>query len=181
MLLTYWTAGVADAIYVGYEGCQMCHRDEFADWERSKHGKAFELLKPGARKSAKHRAELEPDKDYTNSEKCLKCHTTGYKQPGGFVSLAETPTRAGIGCEMCHGPGSEYRLIHRSKHAGFSRGEVMAVGQTFGSVDPDVCRKCHEHEDTPMQPKVDKKYIFVLDERLKDSRAFHKLYAKTNR
>jgi hypothetical protein len=170
----------AEPMFVGYEGCQMCHRDEFADWERSKHAKAFELLKAGARKAAKHKADLEVDKDYTRSDKCIKCHTTGYNRPGGYVSLSETPTRAGIGCEMCHGPGSEYRLIHRSKHAGFTREEVMAAGQTYGSVDPKVCRQCHENEDTPMQPKVDKKYVFVLEERLQDYRAFHKLYGKNN-
>lgn len=163
-------------VYVGYEGCAMCHRDHYADWQRSKHAKAFELLKPGQRVAAKKKAELDPDKDYTTSIKCLKCHTTGYRETGGYVNLEETPTRAGIGCEMCHGPGSEYRKIHKQKHTGFTHEEVGAAGQLYGSLDPKVCARCHEHEDTPMQPSVDEKYKFDRDERLKITRAFHKHY-----
>lgn len=162
--------------FVGYEGCAMCHRDQYADWQKSKHAKAFELLKPGMRVAAKKKAELDPDKDYTTSLKCLKCHTTGYREPGGYVSLEETPTRAGIGCEMCHGPGSEYRKIHKQKHTGFEHAEVMAVGQMYGSEDTKVCARCHGHEDTPMQPKVDEKYVFDLGERLKNTRSYHKHY-----
>jgi len=166
----------AAPVYVGFEGCKMCHRDQHADWEKSKHAKAFELLKPGVRVAAKKKAELDPDKDYTTSIKCLKCHTTGYREPGGFVNMADTPSRAGIGCEMCHGPGSEYRKIHKQKHSGFTHDEVMAVGQVYGSIDTHVCKHCHEHEDTPMQPKVDDKYNFNLEERLKNTRSYHKHY-----
>jgi len=165
-----------EPFFVGYEGCQMCHRDQYADWRRSKHAKVFELLKPGARKVAKKHAELDPEKDYTSTIKCLKCHTTGYKQPGGFTSIDDTPTRAGIGCEMCHGPGSEYRKIHKAKPTSFTRNEVIAAGQTFGSSDPNVCHHCHEDKDTPMQPSIDDKYVFNLEERLKNTRSFHKYY-----
>ena len=168
--------GNATPAYVGFEGCAMCHRDQHKDWEKSKHAKAFELLRPGVRVAAKKKAELDPDKDYTTSLKCLKCHTTGYREPGGYVNMAETPSRAGIGCEMCHGPGSEYRKIHKQKHTGFTREEVMTAGQTYGSTDTKVCRRCHEHEDTPMQPKVDDKYKFDLEERLKNTRSYHKHY-----
>lgn len=154
----------------------MCHRDQYADWQKSKHAKVFELLRPGQRVAAKKKAKLDPDKDYTTSIKCLKCHTTGYRETGGYVNFEETPTRAGIGCEMCHGPGSEYRKIHKQKHLGFTREEVSAAGQLYGSVDPQVCTRCHEHEDTPMQPSVDEKYMFNLEERLRITRAYHKHY-----
>ena len=162
--------------FVGYEGCKMCHRDQYADWEKSKHAKAFELLKPGNRVAAKKKAELDPDKDYTTSIKCLKCHTTGYRETGGFVNLTDTRSRAGMGCEMCHGPGSEYRKIHKQKHTGFSHEEVMAAGQVYGSEDTKICKRCHEHEDTPMKPTVDEKYVFHLEERLKNTRSYHKHY-----
>lgn len=164
------------AEYVGFEGCAMCHRDQFKDWEKSRHAKAFELLKPGVRVAAKKKAELDPDKDYTTSIKCLKCHTTGYREAGGYVNMKDTPSRAGIGCEMCHGPGSEYRKIHKQKHTGFTREEVMAAGQMYGSQDTAVCARCHEHEDTPMKPTVDEKYHFDLEERLKITRSYHKHY-----
>ncbi len=165
-----------DPVFVGYEGCQMCHRDEFADWRRSKHAKAFELLRPGNRKVAKKRAQLDPDKDYTTSNKCLKCHTTGYRESGGFINIDDTPTRIGIGCEMCHGPGSDYRKIHKSKPLSFSRDEVMTAGQVYGSTDPEVCNRCHKNKDAPMNPRIDKEYEFNLEERLKNTRSFHKYY-----
>lgn len=163
-------------VYVGYEGCAMCHRDQYADWQRSKHAKAFELLKPGQRVAAKKKAELDPDKDYTTSIKCLKCHSTGYRQIGGFVNIEETPTRAGVGCEMCHGPGSEYRKIHKQKHTGFTHEEVGAAGQVYGSLDTQVCSRCHGHEDMPLKPEMDEKYLFVLEDRLKKTRSYHQHY-----
>lgn len=162
--------------YVGYEGCAMCHRDQYADWQKSKHAKAFELLKPGIRVSAKKKADLDPDKDYTGSLKCLKCHSTGYRESGGFVNVGETPTRAGVGCEMCHGPGSEYRKIHKQKHTGFSHEEAGAAGQLYGSTDTGVCARCHGHEDMPLKPEMDEKYVFVLKDRLKNTRAYHQHY-----
>jgi hypothetical protein len=162
--------------YVGAEGCGMCHRDQYIDWQKSKHAKVFELLKPGERISAKKKAKLDPDKDYTTDTKCLKCHTTGFREPGGFTSITDTPTRIGIGCEMCHGPGSEYRKVHKQKRAEFTRSDVIAAGQKYGSADETVCHRCHEHEDTPMQPKIDDKYKFDLAERLKNTRAYHKHY-----
>ena len=167
----------SDPEYVGWKGCAVCHRDEARDWSRSKHAKAWELLKPGKRRSAKKHAGLDPEKDYqTTKEKCVKCHTTGYRKPGGFQDTKTTPEMVGIQCEMCHGPGSEYRKIHKAKRANFTKAEVKAAGQTYGSVDETVCRKCHENKDSPMLPSVDKKYKFVLEERLKIHRAFHKFY-----
>ena len=170
-------AGADEPRYVGWKACEMCHKDETADWLRSKHGKAFELLKPGNRHKAKKNAKLDPDKDYTvSTEKCVGCHTTGFKKPGGFVDTTTTPEMVGIQCEACHGPGSEYRTIHKSKRTEFKRDEVKAVGQTYGSENDQVCRNCHEHKDTPMQPSIDEKYKFDWKERLKDARAFHRRY-----
>lgn len=163
--------------YVGWKACEICHKDETADWLRSKHGKAFDLLKPGNRAKVKKNAKLDPDKDYTvNTEKCVRCHTTGYKKQGGFVDATSTPDMVGVQCEVCHGPGSEYRMIHKSKRAEFKRDEVKAVGQTYGSEDEQVCRRCHEHEDTPMKPSVDEKYKFDWKVRLDDARAYHRRY-----
>jgi hypothetical protein len=65
--------------------------------------KSFDLLKPGVAAEAKTAHNLEPNKDYTADAECLSCHTTGYGQPGGFVSVAETPKLVGVQCEVCHG------------------------------------------------------------------------------
>jgi len=161
--------------YVGVEGCK-CHKLEISDWERSKHARTFELLEKGKRGAKKKKAGLDPDEDNTRNPKCLKCHMTGYKEDGGFQDMSSTPGMAGVGCEMCHGAGSEFRILHKEKTINFTRAETKAAGQLYGSMDVSVCKRCHEHPDTPFKPEVDEKYKFNLDERLKDARAFHKLY-----
>ncbi|HBG47287.1 MAG TPA: cytochrome C554 [Deltaproteobacteria bacterium] len=156
--------------YVGVDGCK-CHKSEISDWERSSHAKAFDLLSPGKKDAKKKKAGLDPDKDYSSDPKCVKCHTTGYKDDGGFTDLSSTAKLAGVGCEMCHGPGSDYRQIHKEKTTKFTRAEVKAAGQLFGSVDPQVCYSCHKNKDNPFRDEG-----FDVKEAIDNSRAFHKLY-----
>ncbi|HQH73102.1 MAG TPA: multiheme c-type cytochrome, partial [bacterium] len=65
----------ADKIaFVGASKCKMCHNLKkfgmfYDDWMQEKHAKAMDVLK---------------DEEKKNPE-CLKCHTTGYGKPGGFV------------------------------------------------------------------------------------------------
>lgn len=179
LALTLLAAPVLHAgpAFVGPENCKSCHKDEYADWERSKHARAFELLQAGKRKGAKKKAGLDPDKDYTHDQKCLKCHTTGYGEPGGFESIETTAHRAGIGCEMCHGPGERYREIHKTQRLDFKRADTKAAGQTYGSEDPQVCKKCHGHADSPFTSKVDDKYTDDVGALMKQNfRAFHDFY-----
>lgn len=170
------TEQAAEPAYVGHESCAMCHKAQYEDWRRSAHARAFELLKPGERRAPKKKAGLDPARNYTSDEDCLRCHTTGFRAPSGFVSMRDTPERAGIGCEMCHGPGETYREIHKSRRGQLDRAELIAAGQRYASADPSVCTACHEHEDTPFQPEVDGKYAFDLQERLIQVRSFHRSY-----
>ena len=171
--LSVLAAGAASAAprYVGVKACGVCHKSEYADWQRSAHGRTMELLQPGKRSKAKHNAGLDPDKDYSKEEnqpdkfKCFKCHTTGFNLESGFVSVESTPDLAGVGCEACHGPGSEFREIHKLKMLDFKRSETKAAGQTYASRGDKVCEKCHNTE-SPFKPSVDKKYAFDLKERL---------------
>lgn len=171
---TVTSNSLAAPAYVGVDGCK-CHKSEISDWERSKHGKTFKLLLPGKRKSAKKKAGLDPEKDYSTDVKCLKCHTTGYGN-GGFQDRASTPGLTGVGCEMCHGAGSEYRGIHKNKGLDFKKAEVKAAGQLYGSIDPAVCNVCHDHEDNPFKPSIDKKYKLDIKVGLKNAKAFHDMY-----
>ena len=166
----------AEFHYVGTEGCK-CHKSEISDWERSKHAQAYELLMPGKQKSKKKKAGLDPDKDYSNDEKCLPCHVTGLKKPGGFRDSASTPAMAGVGCESCHGAGSEYRGLHKDKSLTFTRDEAKEMGALYGSVDPKVCDTCHSHADNPFTAKIDAKYNFDHGAALKENRSFHDFYA----
>ena len=70
--------------YVGYKKCGGCHVDERNSWLDTSHAKTFDLLKPKIREEAKKKADLDPDKDYCEDEKCLPCHTTGYGKCGGY-------------------------------------------------------------------------------------------------
>jgi hypothetical protein len=162
--------------YVGSNICATCHKSEMEDWKRSAHGKAMDILLAGKRSGAKHKAALDPDKDYSRDEKCLKCHSTGFKKEGGFVDLKSTPDMGGIGCEECHGPGSDYRNIHNEKMLDFRVSEVRAAGQLYASKGDKVCEKCHNN-DSPFKSSVDPKYAFNLKDRLKNGTAsFHQMY-----
>lgn len=164
----------AESSYVGNKACSGCHKAEFADWQRSAHGKSVEVLSSGKKASAKSKAGL-ADKDYSKDDKCLKCHTTGFGKDGGFKSMDSTPELAGIGCESCHGPGSDYREIHKKKMLDFKRAETKAAGQTYASKGDKVCEKCH-NADSPFKAGVDPKYAFDLKERLKSgTESFHQI------
>lgn len=170
--LTLLLSGIAALVqaepsYVGASGCS-CHKREIYDWRFSVHGKAFESLKAGAKKLEKKRAKLDPDKDYTTDRKCLVCHTNGYRKKGGFIDITSTPEMVGVGCEMCHGPGSGYRVLHDEKK-GFTTEQALVAGQRYGSKDIRVCTQCHTHKDSPFTEKVHEKYKFdwksALDKR----------------
>ena len=89
--------------------------------------------------------------------------------------MDSTPELAGVGCESCHGPGSDYREIHKKKMLDFKRAEVKAAGQTYASKGDKVCEKCH-NTDSPFKASVDPKYAFDLKARLKDgTESFHQI------
>ena len=85
-------AAPAAATYVGAAKCNMCHAKQHATWMLMKHSKAIEAL------SAEEQKKPE----------CVKCHVTGYGEPGGFVSMEATPDLANVQCEACHGAGSNH-------------------------------------------------------------------------
>jgi 2',3'-cyclic-nucleotide 2'-phosphodiesterase (5'-nucleotidase family) len=70
------------------------------------------------------------DQQRDATPECLVCHVVGLGQAGGFVSRQTTPQLANVQCENCHGMGT--------KHPDGSN-----------PVGPDVCIKCHTHEQSP--------------------------------
>lgn len=171
--LAYPVIASASPAYVGNAGCSFCHMISNLSWEMSVHAKAFETLRAGAKKQEKLNAKLDPGKDYTNDKDCLKCHTTGYRETGGFKDISSTPKMAGIGCESCHGPGSEYRGLH-AKNKNFTKAEAKAAGQVYGSLDESVCTSCHLSKDSPFTEKIDKKYKYDHQKALDDRKSYHK-------
>lgn len=106
--------------YLGAFSCKDCHAPHFESYGATGHPKAFEALE----KAGKSR-----------NPECVVCHTTGYGTDGGFISKTSTPGLAGVGCEVCHGPGKEH-LDDLSR-------------QVFRSISAEVCLKCHTHENSP--------------------------------
>jgi len=84
--------------YVGADVCSHCHPQEyenFTSYAKKAH-------------SAKSVQMMAPKLTSEELQECFHCHTTGYGEPGGFISFEKTPDLANAGCEVCHGPGSEH-------------------------------------------------------------------------
>jgi hypothetical protein len=152
------TSGTAeDHSFVGTKSCRKCHLKQWKSWAETAMAKSFEQLKPGVSADAKTKAGLDPEKDYTADPECLSCHTTGYGQPGGFVSVAETPDLVGVGCEMCHGAGGTYTGAEYMsfKNKSYKKAELVAVG-LVDTVSAEQCTGCHNTKS----PFVGDDYVF---------------------
>jgi len=117
--------------YIGTERCAMCHVPEMEFWRKSSHAIAVETL-------------IKRDKLFDGS--CIGCHVTGYRQPGGSVmgkleyltqvnGTAFTKKLQDVGCESCHGPGSQ--------HAAKPDSAEKLIVRTPGA---EVCGTCHTPE-----------------------------------
>ena len=164
LLVIFQSTGLfaGPANFVGVDKCKACHSNvkiggaQYKVWEATKMAKAMETLKPGAAADAKTKAKLDPQKDYTTDPKCLKCHTTGYGQPGGFESMEKTPKLANVGCEACHGAGSDYRSpkIMSVKAYKENREAARKAAIAAGMIIPDekTCTTCHNEENPVHKP-----------------------------
>jgi len=87
--------------YEGSESCESstCHSEpskhsyEYAEWILSDHAKAYQTL-------VDVNSQYDPE--------CIECHVIGYEWESGFKTLEKTPKLINVGCEICHGPGSEH-------------------------------------------------------------------------
>ena len=158
--------------YVGVENCKICHLPHYESWLGTKMSKSFELLKSGIRAEAKLEAGLDPEKDYTKDKECLKCHVTGFGEPGGFVSIEETPEMANVECEMCHGPGSVYADMMIEKQGTYTLDDYKEKGgMTMPSAENAICTKCHN----PDSPFVASGFDFDFEDRKASGTHSHEL------
>jgi hypothetical protein len=143
--MTIAGAAAGEHAYTGNKKCKMCHIKEWNSWSTTKMALAFDLLKPGVRPDQKKAAGLDPAKDYTRDPQCLPCHTVGFGKPGGFVDIAATPDHAGVGCEMCHGPGGTYtqKEYMSLQNPAFKRDPLVAVGLVAPIVAGSCTETCH--------------------------------------
>ncbi|CAA7620505.1 cytochrome c family protein [Magnetospirillum sp. UT-4] len=179
VLSVLWALSAAQAAdkatYEGFKVCAKCHDLQAEAWQATSHAKAFDILKPGQRAEAKVKAKVDPNKDYTADPGCLGCHTTGYGEPGGYdpaMPPAQAKALAGVGCESCHGPGSQFKKEHGDAEGRFKKGGattdrkvLVEAGQTFDY--EKACVKCHgvgtNKPGSPFNALVDPKYAFEFD------------------
>jgi cytochrome c554/c'-like protein len=118
--------------YVGAARCAECHEDAAAFWTQTRHARAYETL-------------VTVNKQF--SLDCIRCHVTGWQQPGGVCRIDRSQVggpgidghgvgRRDVQCEDCHGPGSEHI---QDETGGHIRAEVPA----------NFCMRCHEAENSP--------------------------------
>ncbi len=126
--------------YEGSDKCQKCHETAYDKWEKSKHAHAYDALVKATRPSLRqHDAE------------CIVCHTVGFGYDSGYKNATETPHLKNVGCESCHGPGSEhvkkprderwYRLLNPWK----AKPDETAAEKRQRELRIDTfCQSCHD-------------------------------------
>jgi len=143
-LLGMASVAVAGHEIVGAPKCKSCHKaktgDQWAKWEGSKHAGAFATLGTDAAKKIAADQELgDPQKE----EACLKCHVT-QAFLGRDVVVAEKGKyldSEGVGCEACHGAGSDYKKKSIMKDT-----ELAVAGGLIMDKSAEFCTKCHNKE-----------------------------------
>ncbi len=107
--------------YVGNneKSCKMCHKDQVKEWKTWSKATSWDSLSD------------EEKKDDT----CVACHTTGFGEPGGFVSVEKTPKLVGVQCESCHGPAGAHMKVKMTDKEGKKASISMPTEET--------CVTCH--------------------------------------
>lgn len=108
--------------FVGTARCGECHDEEASWWRTTLHGHAYQTL-------------VDAHMEYNLS--CVGCHVTGYEQPGGST-VSHVGVLQDVGCENCHGPGSQH-----------AESPSAATVQVHRAVTEDTCARCHtpDHSD----------------------------------
>lgn len=117
------TAAPDVATYVGADRCKACHAGAYRAWSGHAHARAYATL-------------TAVNKQFNLS--CVACHVTGYLRPGGS-SVVHNEGLVNVGCESCHGPGSDHAAHPRDRPARSITRDPAA----------EACTRCHtpEHSD----------------------------------
>jgi hypothetical protein len=118
--------------YLGSENCHSCH-DEYDKWEKNRHAHAYESL-------------VEVGSQY--DPECIGCHVVGFDYESGFASEKSKKDLRNVGCEVCHGPGSDHM-------------KAVTTGRTDSGLSDVVtkCAECHTPERSPGYPGHEKEYL----------------------
>ena len=127
--------------YIGPASCQGCHKsaakgDQYGKWKAGPHAQAYNtLLNEESIKIAKEKGLKVPPSE---APECLKCHETAYNVKPELLGAKFNKTE-GVGCESCHGPAADWKLVHMKD---------VKKAMTLGMIVPDkaVCVQCHNEE-----------------------------------
>lgn len=138
LVLSAGTSLAEEPSFIGASGCKICHGaktgDQWTKWLEGPHAKAFETLKSEAA------AKVVADKGLTGNAwelgECLSCHVTAYGVDAARLGKKYT-MEEGVGCESCHGAGSEYKAksVMESREASVAAGMIVPTEAT--------CTGCH--------------------------------------
>jgi len=136
-------AGEGSHQYVGVKKCKMCHMAkkkgaQFTKWQETSHSKAYEVLTTDEAKAIYAKVAGE-DGNPAESDKCLKCHVTGHGAPAEAFAATFDKTE-GVGCEVCHGPGSDYMKMKVMKD------HELSIAAGLNVPDESTCTACHNSE-----------------------------------
>jgi len=127
--------------HTGSLACGQCHKGpdmgyQYSRWRDSKHASAYAVL--GTAAAEKIAKEMGVRESPLTSAACLKCHATAHHDPAGGA-LKSYSVFEGVGCEACHGAGSDYspEAVMRDKPAAVLAGLKEVTRQT--------CLRCHEN------------------------------------
>jgi YVTN family beta-propeller protein len=126
--------------FVGAMACGSCHQGEmfghqYSVWRMGPHSRAYSVL-------ASPRAfEIARAKGITGNPQtetaCLECHVTGADSPPQMRTTSFWQDE-GVGCESCHGAGSEYM------HDAIMRDKRAAAQNGLKRVTRETCLGCHD-------------------------------------
>jgi len=102
--------------YTGSDSCKPCHEYEYEKWSQRPHAHAYATLERVG-------SQFDPE--------CAICHVVGMKYESGFVSEQTSEHLKNVGCENCHGPGSQHNAT---------------LGKAKTTEPKSTCLDCHTPE-----------------------------------
>lgn len=109
--------------YVGARSCESCHPSQYQKWATTRHSHAYEALE-------RVNKAFDPD--------CIRCHTVGFDQDGGFIDKDVTEHLSNVQCENCHGSGRDHVAAQGMKPLANAGWEKTAM-----------CAQCHVPKHSP--------------------------------
>ena len=127
--------------YLGPNKCVSCHEHEpQKTWAaKDKHSHALQQLEDA--KASKYAAAIGLSDPYDLKGSCVACHATVFNGDAN----------AGVSCETCHGPGSDYLEPHQQKGS-YPKAVPLGMIDSRGNypVWAALCVKCHVVTDAKL-------------------------------